>query len=105
MHCRHCGKPVDQMAAVCTACGVPPLADNKFCQNCGADTIPLATMCVKCGSQLRQNSPVITGTNPNAEVFAGLNQSGLILFIILVLMCLPLCWLPWVIGSCKAPPR
>jgi hypothetical protein len=90
------------MAAVCPACGVPPLADNKFCQNCGNETIPLATMCVKCGSALRQNSPVIVGgANPNAEVFAGLNQTGLILFIVLLLTCLPLCWLPWVIQSCK----
>lgn len=36
------------------------------------------------------------------EVFAGLNQSGLIVFIILLVVCLPLCWLPWVIDSTKA---
>jgi len=38
------------------------------------------------------------------EVFAGLNQNGLILFIIFILVCVPLCWLPWVIDSCKADP-
>ena len=32
----------------------------------------------------------------------GLNQNGLIVFIILLLMCLPLCWLPWVISSLRA---
>ena len=36
------------------------------------------------------------------EVFAGLNQNGLIVFIILLLVCLPLCWLPWVIDSLKS---
>ncbi len=36
------------------------------------------------------------------EVFLGLNQNGLIVFIILVLFCLPLCWIPWVVDSMKA---
>jgi hypothetical protein len=35
-------------------------------------------------------------------VFLGLNQSGVIAFIILLLVCLPLAWLPWVVKSCKA---
>ena len=39
------------------------------------------------------------------EVFAGLNQTGLIVFIILLLVCLPLCWLPWVIDSMKSDPN
>ncbi|MBT3378131.1 MAG: hypothetical protein HN742_33625 [Lentisphaerae bacterium] len=39
-----------------------------------------------------------------AEAFAGLNKNGLIVFIILLLVCLPLCWLPWVIDSLKAGP-
>lgn len=38
-------------------------------------------------------------------VFAGLNQTGVIVFIILVLVCLPLCWLPWVIDSMKGIPE
>lgn len=36
------------------------------------------------------------------EVFLGLNQSGLILFIVLLFLCLPLCWIPWLIDSCRA---
>ena len=36
------------------------------------------------------------------EVFFGLNQQGVILFIILVLVCLPLCWIPFLVDSCKA---
>ncbi len=39
------------------------------------------------------------------EIFAGLNQNGLIVFIILLLVCLPLCWLPWVIDSLKGNPE
>lgn len=34
-------------------------------------------------------------------VFAGLNQTGLIVFILLIFLCLPLCWLPFVIDSMK----
>ncbi|MGC4006629.1 MAG: hypothetical protein QM811_27305 [Pirellulales bacterium] len=40
-------------------------------------------------------------SDDNKAVFAGLNVTGLILFIVLLLFCIPLCWLPWVIGSCK----
>jgi hypothetical protein len=39
------------------------------------------------------------------EVFAGLNKNGLILFIILLIICFPLCWLPWVIDSMKAEKK
>ena len=40
---------------------------------------------------------------PKGEEFAiGLNQNGFIVFIILLLVCIPLCWLPWVIDGLKA---
>lgn len=38
-------------------------------------------------------------------VLAGLNQNGLIVFIILLLFCLPLCWIPWVVDSLKGEPE
>lgn len=38
-------------------------------------------------------------------IFIGLNQTGLIVFIILLLVCLPLCWLPFLIDSCKGTPE
>jgi len=38
-------------------------------------------------------------------VFAGLNQNGLIVFIILIVICIPLCWLPWVIDGLKGEPE
>ena len=36
------------------------------------------------------------------EMFLGLNKNGLILFIVLIIVCLPLCWIPWLVNSCKA---
>ena len=39
------------------------------------------------------------------EAFAGLNKNGVIVVIILLLVCLPLCWLPWVIDSMKAAEK
>jgi hypothetical protein len=38
-------------------------------------------------------------------VFAGLNQNGLILFIVLLVVCLPLCWIPFLIDSMKGEPE
>ena len=36
------------------------------------------------------------------EVFLGLNKNGVIVFIILILVCLPLCWIPFIVDSMKA---
>ena len=38
------------------------------------------------------------------EMALGLNQGGFILFIVLLFVCLPLCWIPFIIDSCKADP-
>ena len=38
-------------------------------------------------------------------IFLGLNQTGLIAFIILLVFCLPLCWIPFLIDSCKGNPE
>ena len=39
------------------------------------------------------------------EVFLGLNQNGLIVFIILLVVCLPLCWIPFIVDSMKGNPK
>lgn len=44
-------------------------------------------------------------TGANEHFALGLNMGGFILFIVLIFVCLPLCWLPWVIDSCKAPKQ
>lgn len=36
------------------------------------------------------------------EVFGGLNKNGVIVFVVLLFMCVPLCWIPWVVDSLKA---
>jgi len=41
----------------------------------------------------------------NKAVFAGLNQTGLIVFLVLLVLTGPcLCWLPWVLPSMKGDP-
>ena len=39
------------------------------------------------------------------EHFAlGLNQGGFIFFIVLLVVCFPLAWIPFIVDSCKAKP-
>ncbi|TWU38246.1 LITAF-like zinc ribbon domain-containing protein [Novipirellula artificiosorum] len=43
---------------------------------------------------------------PQGEAVAlGLNQTGLIVFIILILVCFPLCWIPFLVDSMKGNPK
>jgi hypothetical protein len=39
------------------------------------------------------------------EVLLGLNQTGLIVAIILFFVCLPLCWIPFIVDSMKGYPK
>jgi len=39
------------------------------------------------------------------EVLFGLNKNGTVLFIILLVICLPLCWIPFIVDSMKAANR
>ena len=45
---------------------------------------------------------MIQQTEGNQEFAIGLTKAGFIIFIALIFVCLPLCWLPWVISSLKA---
>ena len=38
-------------------------------------------------------------------IFLGLNQTGVIVFILLIVLCLPLCWIPFLIDSMKGEPE
>ena len=38
-------------------------------------------------------------------IFAGLNQTGVIVFIVLLVCCFPVCWIPWLIDSMKGEPE
>ena len=52
MHCRNCGKQIDDRAAVCIGCGVSPRAERKFCHNCGTPTEANQAICLSCGVAL-----------------------------------------------------
>ena len=73
MHCRNCGKPVDEKAIVCLQCGAAPLAGRRHCQNCGGETDPAAFVCVKCGVKLSQ------GTLPGAKSRLAAGLLGILL--------------------------
>ena len=36
------------------------------------------------------------------ELALGLNKNGFVIFIILLFLCLPLCWIPFVVDSMKS---
>jgi hypothetical protein len=47
----------------------------------------------------RPSSGVTISTPP--EGILGLTTNGFILFIVLLLVCIPMCWLPWVIKDLR----
>ena len=59
---------------------------------------------LQCTTSLRPIHSILEISMAGAdEHFAlGLNLGGFILFIALIFICLPLCWLPFVISGCKA---
>ncbi len=42
------------------------------------------------------------GSGNGKAVMMGLNQTGVIIFFVLLLLCFPLCWLPFILPACKA---
>lgn len=38
-------------------------------------------------------------------IFLGLNQTGVIVMIVLLFVCIPIFWIPWVIDSMKGVPE
>ena len=41
----------------------------------------------------------------NKAIMLGLNQTGVIVFILLLLFCIPLCWIPFLIQGMKGDPE
>ncbi len=52
----------------------------------------------------KASNPLNDALSSKKEAALGLTTAGLILFIVLIFACLPLCWLPWVIDSTRAKP-
>lgn len=72
MFCRNCGKEVDENAAVCPGCGVPPKQEKKFCPNCANPTEPNQAACLKCGVALSGGSGAGLGTGEKQKLVAGI---------------------------------
>lgn len=53
-------------------------------------------MAIKCPLCSHEGMPIIKKT---------LSSGGWVLFIVLLLFCLPLCWLPFIIDGCKDEVR
>jgi lipopolysaccharide-induced tumor necrosis factor-alpha factor len=85
-YCQQCGQKLDagsSGAGLCPACGrstqaPPPAAGllNGPCPFCGTDA-------------------------PPAMVRESLSTNGWVVFAVLLLVCIPICWLPFVIDACK----
>jgi len=56
MYCRNCGKQIDDKAAICINCGVPPRVEKKFCHNCGTASTGNQAICLSCGVPLGMGS-------------------------------------------------
>ena len=100
MHCRNCGKEVDEKAIACPACGVSPRAEKKYCPNCGTATQPIQAMCTKCGVSLsggksaggKEKTPagllaIFLGSLGVHKFYLGYNQEGLIMLLVSLLTC------------------
>ena len=68
MHCRNCGKEVDEKAVACPSCGVPPRLERKFCYNCGTPTQANQVICTQCGVSLG----AVGGSGEKSKLAAGL---------------------------------
>lgn len=112
---------------VCQWCGAQIAEDAGFCPTCGAS----AQRNQPASSPVDQASPPqVVGQSSNAAQPAAsapppygvftcpycryqgapiiekkLSSGGWILFVVLLLFCLPLCWLPFVIDGCKEETR
>lgn len=54
MYCRTCGKEINDNAAVCVGCGVPPKKGTGHCPNCGAGTVSAQELCTQCGVKINK---------------------------------------------------
>lgn len=75
MYCKNCGKPMEDIAAICPNCGVAKGIGNNYCPNCGAHTMPGANACTNCGVMLvspAQQQAQMAGAPSKSKMAAGL---------------------------------
>ncbi len=52
MHCRSCGKEVNDKAVFCVGCGIDPKYGKGFCKECGGSTSYDDEICKHCGCRI-----------------------------------------------------
>ncbi len=72
MFCKNCGNQMDNIAVVCTKCGVGAGAGNSFCPNCGQTTAQGAMVCINCGAMLDQKNHQNLGMEQKSKIAAGI---------------------------------
>ncbi len=87
--------PVTTATLVGPQCSLPP--STMVWREGMADWQPMSA--VPELARAPQPNPISAALSSPGEVALGLTMPGLIIFIILLFMCLPLCWLPWVIDD------
>jgi hypothetical protein len=104
----------------CSKCGAPLEANISFCPKCGAPTSaqpaapaaalpPGATYTAQPAVVVNVATPVFTCPFCHFQgppiVERKLSSNGWVVFVLLLVFCLPLCWLPFVIDGCKEDTR
>jgi hypothetical protein len=105
----------------CSKCGAQQPDGTVFCTKCGAAQTPKAPEVANAApSPGASSAPPPAGTaQPAYGVFTcpfchfqgppiverKLSQNGWVIFVLLLIFCLPLCWLPFVIDGCKEDQR
>lgn len=107
MYCRNCSKQVDEKAAICIGCGVPPRSEKKFCHNCGTATDSIQAVCISCGVALAR-APGQKSKSTATLLGMFLGGAGAQKFymgswgwgIIYLILCLTffLAWIPWILA-------
>jgi lipopolysaccharide-induced tumor necrosis factor-alpha factor len=117
MVCQWCGKPVGENDEVCPSCGsrakpiqpaaAPPAGGAPPSQQGALPGGPLPGAAPAVAPTPGLPPATYVGVCPYCRhqgprlIQKQLSQSGWILFVVLLLLCLPLCWLPFVIDGCK----
>jgi hypothetical protein len=104
----------------CSKCGAQLPDGSVFCSHCGTQQSPKAAEPAGAVPPTGSSTPPsIAAAQPAYGVFTcpfchfqgppiverKLSQNGWIVFVLLLIFCLPLCWLPFVIEGCKEDQR
>lgn len=104
----------------CSKCGAQLEANTSFCSKCGASTStqpgapaaappPGAQYAAQPAVVVNVATPVFTCPFCHFQgppiIEKKVSSNGWVIFVLLLLFCLPLCWLPFVIDGCKEETR